>query len=398
MGKRARDSEGSDSFDEDIDAEYTSIFPPGQGELNSNDDDSLSFNSDNEEGDNIDEESKEDSLDQMLLELDQKEKAFQKRTRLLNRAKGELKKMVEEEGLEDIPVSQGGLKPDVEATVQDDFVESDSEEIESKAKFDQELEERLMTLNEKEKEEKEKIEAFERELLGDKHWSLKGEVNSDMRPKDSLLDVNMELPFFAQPRAYEYEDHLSKTGENDEDDEEGEEGTREDALEKEINRIIRKRIQNELFDDVEKKDISELLPQDKAKEDGTGDTLSFEKAKLGLGEMYGEEFKEKVLRLPTAIKTVDDQRKVKIAELVSELMTTLDNISNDHFMARGRYTKKGFNLLKTEASPLSMRKAKAPEEVAAPEFEVEDKADMSKEERRALRRAQKQRRKKLKSS
>jgi len=391
MGKRSRESDGSDSTDEESGAEVTSLFPPGQGNLNSNDEDSLSFQSDNEDAE--DKESKEDSLDQLLEELDEKEKAFNKRTRLLTRGKGELKKLMQEDGLEDIPVSQGGLKPDTEATVQDDFKESDSEEAESKAKFDQALEDRLMEYNEKEKEETEKIEQFERELLGEKHWSLKGEINAGMRPKDSLMEMNMELPFFAKPRAYEYEDHLSTKNEGS-DDETGD-GTyiREDALEKEINRVIRKRVQNNLFDDVEKKDISELLPQ--SKEDG--DALSFEKAKLGLGEMYGEEFKEKVLRLPSTIKTGDDKRKVKIAELVSELMTALDNISNDHFSARGRYAKKGFSLLKTEASPLCMRKQRAPEEIAAPEFEVEEKDDMSKEERKAIRRAQKQRRKKLKA-
>eukprot|EP00915_Cephaloidophora_sp_WS-2016_P004681 GHVH01006238.1.p1 GENE.GHVH01006238.1~~GHVH01006238.1.p1 ORF type:complete len:381 (+),score=92.60 GHVH01006238.1:164-1144(+) len=324
-----------------------------------------------------------------MAELDAREKALQKREHALTKGKGEMRRNAEEDGLDKILLSEGGLRRDLEADIDDFQPDEDSEERIDRHKFDEQLEERLLNLSVAERAQADEIEAFERGIvLDDKHWSLKGEASSSMRPTDSLLELNVELPTYAAPRAFDYEDHLADAANTDADDGEEE----EDALEKIVNTIIRRRVLHNMFDDVEPKDIDDVMPKE---DEDNKELLDFQKSKLGLAEIYGEEFKRKVLRLPTKTDTEEDQRKVEIADMLSELLTILDNLSNAHYSTRNQYTKKGFNISQTAAKALTLS-SKTPEEVLAPEHEVNEKEDMSRDERKALRRAKKQRRKKLK--
>lgn len=52
----------------------------------------------------------------------------------------------------------------------------------------------MLALAEKENELNALLDATERELISDKHWSLLGEASAKSRSKNSLLELHLELP------------------------------------------------------------------------------------------------------------------------------------------------------------------------------------------------------------
>lgn len=107
------------------------------------------------------------------------------------------------------------------------------------------------------------IQDLEAEALAPKPWELTGEVKSGQRPENSLLETVMEYDQ-AQPAAPEITPETTA------------------ALEE----VIKQRIRDEIWDDVERKVSEDLL--NKRREDLP--EVSQEKSKLGLGEIYEKEY------------------------------------------------------------------------------------------------------------
>lgn len=163
------------------------------------------------------------------------------------------------------------------------------------------------------------IEAMEEENIGKKPWQLRGEISAFSRPKDSLLNTEMDFGTTADPKS------IMDTDRNE---------TIED--------LIRQRIVDGLFDDV----ISPL-PDNYIKEKKKVDELpeiSQEKPKESLADIYAREFlgekerakdelrtKEvhKVQRQETGIEETDEQKEVN--RLFDKLASKLDALSGLHF-------------------------------------------------------------------
>lgn len=163
------------------------------------------------------------------------------------------------------------------------------------------------------------IEAIEEESIGKKPWQLRGEVTGFSRPKDSLLNAEIDFGTTANPNS------VMDTDKNE---------TIED--------VIRQRIVDGLFDDV----ISPV-PDGYTKENKKTDELpeiSQEKPKEGLADIYAREFlgeKERakdelrtkevrrVQKQGTSIEETDEQKEVN--RLFDKLASKLDALSGLHF-------------------------------------------------------------------
>lgn len=143
------------------------------------------------------------------------------------------------------------------------------------------------------------IERLEEKMISDKPWQLKGEVNSKNRPKDSLLneDLDFDLARKSQPQ------------------------TQTKEVTDEIEDIIKQRILDMLFDDVQPK-----RPIDSAQtKTAAEDFLDYEKSKKSLAELYEEDFKKQVLHIP--VNTELERAKKEITVVFKKLCYNLDLIS-----------------------------------------------------------------------
>lgn len=118
------------------------------------------------------------------------------------------------------------------------------------------------------------IENLEQKLLQKKDWQMKGEVNARQRPVNSLLDENVD-----------FQVNLNKVRVEDMVTEE---------YQKLLEDVIKKRVQDELFDDRQKVQFSQVL-QDTFANKKEVDT---NKSQFGLAEIYERQFKT-ALGLPT---------------------------------------------------------------------------------------------------
>ena len=107
------------------------------------------------------------------------------------------------------------------------------------------------------------IKKIEEKMISNKKdWSTKGEILAKERPKDSLLTKSMDFEVGLRPPPIpdrEFTDKLEK--------------------------MIKQRIIDDIFDDPIKKDFINLNEEKKAEND-----LDFEKSKKGLGEIYEEKY------------------------------------------------------------------------------------------------------------
>lgn len=143
------------------------------------------------------------------------------------------------------------------------------------------------------------MERLEEKMISDKPWQLKGEISSKNRPKDSLLNevLDFDLARKAQPQ------------------------TQTKEVTDEIEEIIKQRIQDMLFDDVQPKRSLEK-PQTKT---AAEDFLDYEKSKKSLAELYEDDFKKQVLHLP--VNTETERAKKEITVVFKKLCYNLDLIS-----------------------------------------------------------------------
>eukprot|EP01066_Platyproteum_vivax_P001139 Platyproteum_vivax@DN11318_c0_g1_i1.p1 len=163
------------------------------------------------------------------------------------------------------------------------------------------------------------IEEYESTVLDEKPWYLRGEVSTSTRPKDSLLEVDLDIPRYAR----------------DFGEQEMEADTTPGMIEKEVNKVdevIFSRLKERLFDDVVR--IRKYDPLGHTRQSGGGgsggddnieETLEFTKNKVGLADMYAMDFLREAAGVATAEEGVQQQRK-DIAYMLSKIMFRLDSM------------------------------------------------------------------------
>ncbi|XP_054858104.1 U3 small nucleolar ribonucleoprotein protein MPP10 [Eublepharis macularius] len=146
-----------------------------------------------------------------------------------------------------------------------------------------------------------KIKSLEEELLREKSWQLKGEVTGQKRPENSLLEETLLF------------DHAVKMAPVI---------TEETTME--LEEIIKRRIKDQAWDDVVRKEKPKEDPYEYKKRL----TLDHEKSKLSLTEIYEQEY----LKLNQK-KTEEEEKPehVEILKAMDALFLKLDALSNFHF-------------------------------------------------------------------
>jgi len=172
-----------------------------------------------------------------------------------------------------------------------------------------------------------KIRRLEAQQIGEKAWHLRGEVTARDRPKDSLLQAELEHDVALRPAPVITADTTQT-----------------------LESIIAKRVVESKFDDVvervpeEERDDEESRKKQK-KAEMMGTALSAEKAKVGLAEMYEKEYVAELAKrksaleqseadvLEKALEAAERGRPevMEVNELYGKLAAQLDALSSLHF-------------------------------------------------------------------
>jgi len=224
----------------------------------------------------------------------------------------------------------------------------------------------------------ERIANLEERNLEGRSWQLMGETMAKDRPKDALLEEDLEFTAHGKMKP-QITEELSQNLED----------------------MIKLRIRNEDWNDVEKK-FEE--PKDKAKRKLV--QVSAEKSKYGLAELYEREYIEKT-RVEQGGMTYEEEAWTKQQEVINKLKAKiffeLDALCNFQAAPRFRYEDVTIRpnvsaVAMEEAVPIAVatETLQAPEEVYRPPKAVKGENELTREERKARRRRKKQKFKKRK--
>merc|ERR1712113_500216 len=133
------------------------------------------------------------------------------------------------------------------------------------------------------------------------------------------------------------------------------------------------------------------------------EALNFEKSRVGLGDVYAQQYEQQLLGHKSEGETKEDKDKAETTALFAKVMYKLDLLSNAHFTPRpptmgisGEQIAKVPSLKMEETIPLMVSDAtlKAPEELRAPRRHAREKNELTHDENKARRRGKKTARKK----
>ena len=220
---------------------------------------------------------------------------------------------------------------------------SSEEEEGSEGEEEEEGEEELSRHERYQMEMKLKIKEFEEENIQKRSWELMGEVGSGQRPKGSLMEAEMDYQRNTKTAPVITPDVTA---------------TLED--------MIKERIKEELWDDVERRNVGDRT-EDKAKELAD---VSTEKNKIGLGEIYAQEFEQRFLGAAASGEEETNKKEQELFMLWKKLSNQLDSLTNFHFTPKPKFDDMA---VRTNVSAIQMEEvipmgvstdvAAAPEEI-----------------------------------
>ncbi|KAI8335544.1 U3 small nucleolar ribonucleoprotein complex, subunit Mpp10 [Chlamydoabsidia padenii] len=240
------------------------------------------------------------------------------------------------------------------------FDEDDEEEKEHKSAH-QRQQERVQA----------QIEQFEQENIDGRHWTLKGEASVKSRPVNSLLEEDMEFDHSVKPVPVITQETTNV-----------------------LEDLIRKRISENTFDDVERKADPSARPWMPSKRVELVDTQS----KKSLADLYEEDFVKKSTGDQSHEKDEAlEKEHQEIRNMFSELSEKLDSLSNFHFTpkpakAELSVVSNAASISMEEIIPVNVSDATllAPEEVYdKKQGDIKDQSEMTQEERRRARKQKK---------
>merc|ERR1719161_3292254 len=260
-------------------------------------------------------------------------------------------------------------------------------------------EESLVARDRRLREQEEEVEQAEQAQLAERHWSLKGEVSGRQRPMCSLLELHVDQPMthLAARRSTDTAAGLGDIAE------EGDDGDGATPIVKgfDVEAIIRQRVWDETFDDVERKEEIAPSKRPQGADDDPMETLNFEKSRVGLADIYAKQYEAELLGHKTDEQVKEDKTKAETKALFAKLMYKLDQLTNSHFTPRppllsatGESMGKVPSIKMEETIPLTMSDAslKAPEEMSARLKHLRSHEELGVEEKAAVRNKKKTRR------
>eukprot|EP00178_Gracilaria_changii_P011780 TRINITY_DN331_c0_g1_i1.p1 TRINITY_DN331_c0_g1~~TRINITY_DN331_c0_g1_i1.p1 ORF type:complete len:1482 (-),score=320.88 TRINITY_DN331_c0_g1_i1:622-5067(-) len=240
-----------------------------------------------------------------------------------------------------------------------------------------------------------RIQVLEEKSVAKKSWELRGEVSAFARPKDSLLDTEMQHDIAVKPKTF-----LSN------------------EINESIEQVIRQRIVDGLFDDVVMRLPKEYIANKSKKRREELQEISQEKPTEGLAELYAKEFTEErekrnkeMLSSQAVQKELEEplgEQQREVNKLFEKLSKKLDALSSLHYTPVPNDAKTDVTV-KTNVKAVGSEEA-IPEEVSsasllAPKevFSVDKKdlvgeKELDKEERRAARRRRKSKKRKTQAA
>ncbi|TID25498.1 hypothetical protein CANINC_002888 [Pichia inconspicua] len=237
---------------------------------------------------------------------------------------------------------------------------------------------KLSTFEKQQREIAKQIAELEAESIAEKKWTMKGEVTSKQRKSDALLEEELEFDRTAKPVPV----ITQETTES-------------------IEEIIKRRIINQEFDEIQKRIISEMNNFKSSKKI----EVSEEKSSKSLADLYEEEInstnKEEI---NSELKLAHDE----ISELFKDVTYQLDSLYSAHFVPK---PKEKLMDIRVETSTIAMEDAQpltmsngstmAPQEIYKIQTKVDknevklksgvviSKAELERDDRQRLHRAKK---------
>ncbi|KAL9988124.1 hypothetical protein ACROYT_G002529 [Oculina patagonica] len=260
---------------------------------------------------------------------------------------------------EEMEVDDEGADEEIEdaAASSDDGLDTDEEKSKAISNFEK-----------KQQKLKEKIDKLEKANLAKKPWQMSGETGGNVRPVNSLLeeDVSFDHTTTAAP------DITEETTKNLED-------------------IVKQRIKDEAWDDVERKVKPVMEPFEYKKKI----PLDQEKSKLSLSQIYEQEY---LKQTQAEAEEKENEEHVEIKALMTKLFAKLDALSNFHFTPKP--LKPELKVVSNvpvisveEVAPVAVSDAMmlAPEEIHEKKKEQKGSTEKTDTDRKRERRAKKRR-------